>query len=502
MRRITALKNRNLIGALGLTSLLVATTGCETKSFLDPSEVGRYEKTPLLVPILDEVVVGIEQKDIYYANAREVTPADLISDNRDATIGPNDLIQVVINDLVAPGYQSVEQKRVTQNGKINLPMVGSIEVNGLTEAEVEAKVNSEYNAKGLIVDARASVTVVEALSRTYTMSGYVGGQGVYPLRRADMRLLDVITSAGGITTDQGVEHIFVVRKLENQTSPAVTQPDEDEAPPEPGIDPLAPQGRTQANDFRARITQPEDAPTTNESADELVPSEPVEPTPLPEDRIIQIEGAPPVPEEEPLPDIDMPSDEGADAGAQTQPSIDEGPMTPDMPEFDKEFDGFEFEPLTGPTDVEVIKVPLPPLQRGELQYNIVIKPGDMIVVPPPPIGEYYMGGHVNRPGAYSLTARKITLTQAMISAGGLDQVAIPARTEIIRRVGNSQLFVRIDLDRISAGLEPDIYLKPNDQVMVGTNMGAPFLAAARNAFRLTYGFGFIYDRNYAPRNDQ
>ena len=35
LRRITVLKNRNLLGAFGLTSLLVATTGCETKSFVE-----------------------------------------------------------------------------------------------------------------------------------------------------------------------------------------------------------------------------------------------------------------------------------------------------------------------------------------------------------------------------------------------------------------------------------------------------------------------------------
>jgi hypothetical protein len=28
-----------------------------------------------------------------------------------------------------------------------------------------------------------------------------------------------------------------------------------------------------------------------------------------------------------------------------------------------------------------------------------------------------------------------------------------------------------------------------------------FLAAFRNAFRITYGFGFLYDRNYAPDQD-
>jgi polysaccharide biosynthesis/export protein len=118
-------------------------------------------------------------------------------------------------------------------------------------------------------------------------------------------------------------------------------------------------------------------------------------------------------------------------------------------------------------------------------------------------GEYYMGGHVGRVGVYSLTAREVSLTQAIISAGMLDQVAIPGRTQITRRLQGQDkaIIARVDLEKIFAGQEPDIYLKPDDQVLVGTNFFAPFLAAIRNGFRITYGFGFLYDRNYYTNNN-
>jgi 5-formyltetrahydrofolate cyclo-ligase len=47
------------------------------------------------------------------------------------------------------------------------------------------------------------------------------------------------------------------------------------------------------------------------------------------------------------------------------------------------------------------------------------------------------------------------------------------------------------------GLDPDLFIKPHDQIRVGTHAIAPFLAAIRNSFRMTYGFGFVYDRNFA-----
>ena len=160
---------------------------------------------------------------------------------------------------------------------------------------------------------------------------------------------------------------------------------------------------------------------------------------------------------------------------------------------------FEFNEPAEPTDVRVIRVPVQEMLNGQFKYNIIIRPNDLIFVPNPVIGEYYMAGHVARVGVYSLSGRKITLKQAVVSAGMLDQLAIPQRTEIIRRIPgrNEEVFVRVDLAKISAGELPDFYLKPDDVIHVGTNAIAPFLASLRNGFRLTYGFGFLYDRNYA-----
>ena len=164
--------------------------------------------------------------------------------------------------------------------------------------------------------------------------------------------------------------------------------------------------------------------------------------------------------------------------------------------------GFQFNTPTS-NEQRVIRIPIRELRSGQLQFNIVIRPGDLIFVPEPITGEFYMGGHVQRTGPYSLTGRKITLKQAIVSAGMFDQVAIPGRSEIIRRIGtDKEAYVRIDLDKVFAGEQPDVYLKPNDIVMVGTNVIAPFIAAFRNGFRITYGFGFLYDINYAPQQNQ
>jgi hypothetical protein len=103
---------------------------------------------------------------------------------------------------------------------------------------------------------------------------------------------------------------------------------------------------------------------------------------------------------------------------------------------------------------------------------------------------------------YTLTGRKITLKMAVASAGNLDNLAIPRKCEVIRRIGpNQEAVVQVNLQAIFDGDQPDIFLKPNDLVNVGTDAVAPFLAVTRNAYRASYGWGFLYDRNYAPDNN-
>jgi protein involved in polysaccharide export with SLBB domain len=144
----------------------------------------------------------------------------------------------------------------------------------------------------------------------------------------------------------------------------------------------------------------------------------------------------------------------------------------------------------------VIKIPIQALREGNSRYNIVVRPGDVINVPSVEVGEFYLMGHVNRAGVYTLTGRKVTLKQAIAAAGNLDGLAIPRRAEIIRRVGaNQEVTVQVNLQAIFDGEQPDLFLKPNDILNVGTDIVAPFLAVTRNAYRASYGWGYVYDKN-------
>ena len=104
---------------------------------------------------------------------------------------------------------------------------------------------------------------------------------------------------------------------------------------------------------------------------------------------------------------------------------------------------------------------------------------------------------MTRPGAYTISGDRITIKQAVAAAGNLGPIAIPRRCELIRRIGHDQeMIIQVNLQAIFDGTAPDIFLKNNDILNVGTDFFAQPIAVIRNGFSAAYGFGFTYDRNY------
>ena len=152
-------------------------------------------------------------------------------------------------------------------------------------------------------------------------------------------------------------------------------------------------------------------------------------------------------------------------------------------------------------ETRLIRIPTDKLFAGDPRYNVVIKAGDSIFVPVDIVGECSIMGNVNRAGFINITGRPITLKQAIAAAGGLGPLAWPKRCEIVRRIGrDKEEIVMVDLDKIASGEQPDFFIKPHDLINVGTHATARWRAVLRNAFRATYGFGFVYDRNFANKD--
>lgn len=466
-----------LLGAIAATSLVGCSSPADPgaltdfrKGFLDPTAVGRYQKQPLVVPILSSLDRSVDLPEEQFPNASDVRPEDLEPTGIDYMIGRNDLVNISITDLVTPNVDTIRQIRVTESGMISLPLVGQIQAAGLTEAQLEKAIVNAYRQANLIQNAQVSVSVVEARGRTFSILGAVGAPAQYAILNSEFRVLDALVLARDVSA-QGVEYIYVVRQIRNQTPVAPTSTEPATKPADDDV--LTPQSKAKATPvIRAQAA----TPSTGVSAAVEDDGQ----------KFMTVEGR-----QVPVPTTAAAAQaEATPAPAQQNaaaPAAESKPLQP-----------FEFRDPVASGKTRVIRIPYNALRNGDLRYNIIIQPYDMIVVPTPQVGEYYMGGHVARVGVYSLTARKITLKQAIVSAGMFDQIAIPAQTDIIRRVeGDKEIYVQVNLDKVFAGQQPDVFLKPNDVVQVGSTWWAPFVAAVRGGFRATYGFGFLFDRNYA-----
>ena len=537
---------RTVLGGAALLSVAALGAGCN--NWLDPSELtvaaGRPigSRDPLTVKVLDRLDPALEEERIEFAASNLPTQEDTRAPLGDYGISRNDVLEISISDLQGPGIETIKRTRVSETGNVSLPYIGQRRAEGLTEIELEREIVEAYRGARLIENANVSVQVFEARGRAYTVTGAVERPNIYAIPEADYRVLDAITAAGGVSTTftlaAGTKNVYIIRRLDERPRPPAP-PDAAQPAPRGGAgtgpgtgpgtapgttepatpgDDLAPRPRSQARPhnaneafaaaIQAQAMQPQDRKVVPLMAQANAGAQ----QPADDERIINLDGQE-VPARRQQPDAGaapagrqpargaaQPPAGAARTGTQqgrtgsTSTQGAAGARTQGQSQGGR----FEFNDLAPPPEVRIIRVPLEDLRKGDLRYNVVIRPRDTLVVPYPEVGTYYMGGHVARPGAYSLAGQRVSLMDAIIAASMLDQLAIPDRTDLVRRVApDRQVFVRVNLSKIFDGTAPDIYLRPEDKILVGTNAIAPFMAVLRNAFRFTYGAGFLYDRNFA-----
>jgi polysaccharide export outer membrane protein len=113
-------------------------------------------------------------------------------------IGAGDLLEVKIYDV--PEWDS--KVRVSNRGVVNLPLVGAIEVAGLTIDEAEDLVAQRYVEGQFLTKPHVSVFVSEYATQGVSVLGEVEKPGVYPVY-GPRNLFDVISAAGGVTDKAG-----------------------------------------------------------------------------------------------------------------------------------------------------------------------------------------------------------------------------------------------------------------------------------------------------------
>ena len=132
-------------------------------------------------------------------------------DTADYRIGPKDLLDISVFGL----KELNKTVRVSEGGKISLPLVGEVEVEGITKTELEKKLGQLLEEKYL-QNPQVTVFIREYQSKRVSVLGAVRNPGPYELL-GRQTLLQIISQAGGITNEAG-KQIIVIRQLEDGTS--------------------------------------------------------------------------------------------------------------------------------------------------------------------------------------------------------------------------------------------------------------------------------------------
>jgi polysaccharide export outer membrane protein len=137
-----------------------------------------------------------------------VASAAMAQQSAEYTIGPKDLIEVKVVEIPELNVE----RRVSDNGTVDLPLVGPFLVNGLTTTAAGEKLASLLKAK-YVNRANVSVVVKDHANKPLSIVGAVARPGSLNISGRHT-LLEAISAAGGLTSAAG-RKIYVIRSATN-----------------------------------------------------------------------------------------------------------------------------------------------------------------------------------------------------------------------------------------------------------------------------------------------
>lgn len=124
---------------------------------------------------------------------------------------PGDQLQIYVlghPDISSTRANSDSSYTVRPDGKLNFPLVGEIDVNGLTVFEFTNLLTKELSE--YIINPKITVNVAKLGTTRVFVLGEVKNQGMHELTKSH-RVLDALGAAGGFTEKSAKKNIYLVR---------------------------------------------------------------------------------------------------------------------------------------------------------------------------------------------------------------------------------------------------------------------------------------------------
>ncbi len=140
-------------------------------------------------------------------------PAATAASTEQYRIGAGDTVRITV-------YQSPDlslEARVNEAGDISYPLLGRVNLGGLTINAAEARLAQALKKGEIVKDPQVIIVVTNVRANQVNVLGQVGRPGRLPLDLANMRLTEVISLAGGIIAGAGSDTVVLIGRRNGQS---------------------------------------------------------------------------------------------------------------------------------------------------------------------------------------------------------------------------------------------------------------------------------------------
>ncbi len=139
------------------------------------------------------------------------TAADLYASSEFGGIRPFDTLMI---DVFGIPELSNRRVRVDANGEIGFPLIGNVNVSGLTTGEISSKIEGQLKGR-FVREPQVTTNLVSSENRTYTVYGEVRQPGVFPVV-GEATLIEAVATARGLAEYGNARDVIVFRTVGGQ----------------------------------------------------------------------------------------------------------------------------------------------------------------------------------------------------------------------------------------------------------------------------------------------
>jgi len=136
----------------------------------------------------------------------------IYAQNKEYRLHPEDVI--IVNVYEQPDLTS--KVRISREGEVTLPLIGTVNIKGLTVKEAEKKIE-KLLAKDYLVNPQVSIFIEQYHSERFSVIGAVCRPGSYELSMdKPITVMEAIALAGGFSPNAAQDRTKIIRMRDNK----------------------------------------------------------------------------------------------------------------------------------------------------------------------------------------------------------------------------------------------------------------------------------------------